>query len=68
MIDYRKSHSFKSFFTDPKNLPGILYVSMVVVSRANTTVVLMKDGNNNNSSNNNICNCNTITKNKKQEH
>ena len=24
--------------------------------------------NNNNSSNNNICNCNTLTKNKKQEH
>ena len=49
MIDYRKSHSFKSFFTDPKNLPGILCIN--VANNNSTAVVLMKDGNNNNSNN-----------------
>ena len=69
MIDYRKSHScFKTFFTDPKNLPGILCINVVVRANNNSTAVVLmmewKDGNNNNSSNNNICNCNTITRNK----
>ena len=42
MIDYRKSHScFKTFFTDPKNLPGILCINVVVRANNNSTAVVL---------------------------
>ena len=49
MIDYRKSHScFKTFFTDPKNLPGILCIIIKVLLYSTDDGV--NGSNNNNSS------------------